>query len=229
MKSYLPALTIALFFASCTTAYKSGQTPDDVYFSPARPAAEYVAAENNNTNSNYYSDEDYRDDRYLRMKVHNRSWNYLDDNWYSYNPGYYQYYNNYMYYNNPWFSYTYGNYYYNPLYTRVIVINSKAPVNNRPRTFNLNVYTPQQNTYSGNSHGYHVNVQQSTNNNNNYNNSGKNPGGFLRNVFSNSSSNSGSSNNTFNTNTSGASRNTTSGSSSSSSGSSSGHAPARRF
>ena len=36
-------LLLALFVAalsSCTTAYKTGQTPDDVYYSPARPQGE---------------------------------------------------------------------------------------------------------------------------------------------------------------------------------------------
>ena len=37
----LLALTVAAL-SSCTTAYKTGQTPDDVYFSPARPQDEYV-------------------------------------------------------------------------------------------------------------------------------------------------------------------------------------------
>ena len=42
MKSFLPLLSLALVFASCSTAYKTGQTPDDVYYSPERPQAEYV-------------------------------------------------------------------------------------------------------------------------------------------------------------------------------------------
>ena len=45
MKSILPLLSLLIVFASCTTAYKSGQTPDDVYFSPARPQEEYVRVE----------------------------------------------------------------------------------------------------------------------------------------------------------------------------------------
>ena len=36
----LPALIILAGFASCTTAYKSTQTPDDVYFSPVREIKE---------------------------------------------------------------------------------------------------------------------------------------------------------------------------------------------
>ena len=44
-KSTFSILSLALVFASCTTAYKSGQTPDDVYYSPARPQEEYVRTE----------------------------------------------------------------------------------------------------------------------------------------------------------------------------------------
>jgi len=53
MKSFLPLLSLTLVFASCTTAYKSGQTPDDVYFSPERPQAEYVSV------------KDEEEDRYI--------------------------------------------------------------------------------------------------------------------------------------------------------------------
>ena len=39
MKSALPVLASVLILASCSTAYKSGQTPDDVYYSPERSKA----------------------------------------------------------------------------------------------------------------------------------------------------------------------------------------------
>ena len=62
MKSAILLLALsAIIFSSCTTAYKSGQTPDDVYYSPARPQDEYVKAQRND---NRYSD-DYYEDRYL--------------------------------------------------------------------------------------------------------------------------------------------------------------------
>ena len=91
MKSYLPVLSLAIAFASCTSAYKSGQTPDDVYFSPARPQDEYVRVEKNDDRQ-YRNDEAYRDDRYLRMKVRDRRWAMLEDNYY------YNYYPTYNYY-----------------------------------------------------------------------------------------------------------------------------------
>ena len=40
-KILLLALIVAVL-SSCTTAYKTGQTPDDVYYSPTRPQDEYV-------------------------------------------------------------------------------------------------------------------------------------------------------------------------------------------
>ena len=82
MKRQILLLAItAAALSSCTTAYKTGQTPDDVYFSPTRPQDEYVRVEEKEE-PRY--DEHYYDDRYLRMKVHNRTqWDYLDD-WYSY-------------------------------------------------------------------------------------------------------------------------------------------------
>ena len=87
MKSFLLLLSLSLVFASCSTAYKSGQTPDDVYFSPERPQQEYVRADQEdddkyyrgeqNRSSDYYN---YEEDRYLRMKVRNRNrWVYIDN------------------------------------------------------------------------------------------------------------------------------------------------------
>ncbi|HRF19173.1 MAG TPA: hypothetical protein PK977_13450, partial [Chitinophagaceae bacterium] len=66
---------IVAALSSCTTAYKTGQTPDDVYFSKSRPINEYVRVEEENDQYYRYDDE-YYDDRYLRMKVRNRNrWN----------------------------------------------------------------------------------------------------------------------------------------------------------
>ena len=102
----LLALTIAAL-TSCKTAYKSGQTPDDVYFSPAPPQDEYVRVEKQDDRK-YSNSEDYYDDRYLRMKVQNRSrWSQLDDMYY-YDTRYsYSYYN----WNNPWNPFSVWNYY----------------------------------------------------------------------------------------------------------------------
>lgn len=46
-------------FSSCSTAYRSGQTPDDVYYSPAPAAAETYVTSNNQQDRNAYG---YNDD-----------------------------------------------------------------------------------------------------------------------------------------------------------------------
>jgi hypothetical protein len=78
-KFLLFIFSVALF-TSCST-YKAGQTPDDVYYSPAK---EYVAKQETEVRRDRY--EEYvsaEDDRYLRMKIRNRErWSEIDD--YSY-------------------------------------------------------------------------------------------------------------------------------------------------
>ncbi|OIR13323.1 hypothetical protein GALL_57080 [mine drainage metagenome] len=120
-------LVAAGFLTGCTSAYKSSQTPDDVYYSPAK----YVVAKELNTTKDQREYQEYissNDDRYLQMKVHNYDyWNSLDD--YSYwNDSRYYYYNSFY---NPYYSsfynpYGWGGYYsgfgygygfgYNPYY-----------------------------------------------------------------------------------------------------------------
>lgn len=118
---------LVIAFASCTTAYKSGQTPDDVYSSPAPPQDENMAkVRPNERQYRYYNEDEYDeyedyDDRYLRMKVRNRQrWSDLDD-WYYYGDRYnYSYYNNLwywndpFYWNDPWSPVSYWNTFYNP-------------------------------------------------------------------------------------------------------------------
>jgi len=150
MKRQILLLAItAAALSSCTTAYKTGQTPDDVYFSPTRPQDEYVRVEEKEE-PRY--DEEYYDDRYLRMKVHNRTqWNTLDD-WYSYERygySYNPYYHNYGYYYNP---YTSWNYYYNPYCRNNVIAYYPGQTGHpgqvyvaqnvpKPRSFNLASYT----------------------------------------------------------------------------------------
>src|ERR1051325_5721461 len=103
--SILLLVLSAAVLGGCTSAYKTGQTPDDVYFSPERQHDEYVTVKDND-DTRYYGNDSYDDDQYLRMKVHNRLvWSQLDD--YSYNPAFsYGYYNTWNW-NNPWSPYTY--------------------------------------------------------------------------------------------------------------------------
>lgn len=232
MKSFLPLLSLTLLVASCTTAYKTGQTPDDVYFSPEQPQEEYVRVEKKEDrqyrSTPQYREEDYYsyDDRYLRMKVRNRNrWTYLDNDFYSYNPYAYQWYNNGFYYSNPWNSYSYWNYYYNPYSPQIIVVNPKSPLVSRPRTFNLRTFTNTPNTQSSNPKSP---TYRSSYDGNNNNRSRSNVGNNLRDIFNNS--NSSNNNNSYSTPSRSSSSNSSSNSSSGSSGGSSGgSAPARRF
>src|SRR6185436_6900690 len=142
MKRQILLLAItAAALSSCTTAYKTGQTPDDVYFSPTRPQDEYVRVEEKDE---YRYDDNYYDDRYLRMKVQNRTrWDYLDD-WYSYDRYDSRYNSYYGTYYNP---YTSWNYYHNPYCRNNVIVyhpgSSGSVAQNvpKPRSFNLASYT----------------------------------------------------------------------------------------
>jgi len=199
MKSFLPLLSFTLVFASCSTAYKTGQTPDDVYFSPERPQAEYVRVDDRDEDRYYRGEQNsndyynYEEERYLRMKVRNRQrWSYLDNDFYSYNPYVYNNYN--YYYNSPWNSYSYWDQCYNPYSRQIIVINPKSPTYNRPRTVNLRVFdNPQSNTSTiNNSKSY--NSKTGSSNTTNSSAPRRNIGSDLRNIFNTGSSNNSSSN-----------------------------------
>jgi len=241
MRSSILLLVLSAFvLGSCTSAYKTGQTPDDVYFSPQRQHDEYVNVKENDDSRYYGSNDQYYDDQYLRMKVHNRLvWSQLDD--YYYNPGYsYGYYNSWNW-NNPWSPYTYWNYYYNP-YCSPVIIGSKANmVYNHPRIFNLSTYNNNQltnNNYNRSKSGGIYNNSYNNNNNsynrpvrmvgvgNSNNNGSSSTGNFLRNIFNSGSSNT---NNNSSSNSSYSNPGRSSGSSSSSSGGGGGTAPVRRF
>ena len=227
----LLALTVAAL-SSCTTAYKTGQTPDDVYFSPTHPQDEYVQTERRD-DRRYQSRDEYYDDRYLRMRMNNRMrWSELDD-WYYYGGRYdYSYYNNGYYWGNPWSPCSYWNAHYNPYYTGYVIIRPQSTVYSKPRTFNLNTYNNNLLTNSSYSNPKQpgssrpVNSYSNSNYNNNSRGANSNSGNFLRNIF-----NGGNNNSSSNSSSSGSSRTSTSSSSSgsSSSGSSGSTAPVRKF
>ncbi|MFI5187891.1 MAG: hypothetical protein ACHQF0_14260 [Chitinophagales bacterium] len=237
MKSSILLLVFsAAVLGGCSSAYKTGQTPDDVYYSPQRPQDEYVNVKEND-DSRYYGNDEYYDDQYLHMKVHNRLvWSELDD--YYYNPSYsYGYYNSWNW-NNPWSPFTYWNYFYNPYCSPVIIGSKSNSVYNHPRIFNLNSYNNNQ--LSNNNINSKGGAYNDGYNNNNYNkpvriigvnnsksNINTNTGNFLRNIFNGSSNN----NNSNNSSSSNPGRNSGSNNSSGSSGSSGGShsAPVRRF
>ncbi len=53
---------LVVVLGSCSTAYRSGQTPDDVYYSPA-PAAETYVVKNNSSDRNSYGNAEEREIR----------------------------------------------------------------------------------------------------------------------------------------------------------------------
>jgi hypothetical protein len=154
---------VVSLLGSCTTMYKSGQTPDDVYYSPGREVPALVESEKND--SRRY-EEDNVSDQYLKMKSSNRNrWSAFDEDFMywnnpawnnpyyyntmrpvypyggsswnlSFNFGYYSgFYPYYSYWNNP---FCYPGYYGTPV---VIVTNPKAYA---PRSSgNLSTYTPK--------------------------------------------------------------------------------------
>ena len=222
--------------SSCTTAYKIGQTPDDVYYSPAPPQNEYVTTTSEEDVSVYNNSSS--EDREIRRRINNRRLRIYDDYDYGYN--YYPYSYPSVY------SYPYGYNYYNyyspysyPVYVYPKTAQSSTHIG--PRKFNLGSYSPvttlsnrplisnakmgSQNTGVRNNAPVRTFTKPPAN-------SGTGVGNLIRKVFS-PSNNSGSSNNTSNNNNT-QSRSfepsRSSSSSSSSSGSSSGsNAPVRSF
>ncbi|WP_026763815.1 hypothetical protein [Sediminibacterium salmoneum] len=79
-KLVFSALTLVTILSGCSTAYQSGQTPDDVYFSPGEDGETYAYASGKNSDDRYQEYVSTMDDRYLRMKVANRDrWGTIDN------------------------------------------------------------------------------------------------------------------------------------------------------
>jgi hypothetical protein len=200
MKSQILLLAfIVAALSSCTTVYKTGQTPDDVYFSPTRPHDEYVQVEKQEDNN--YRGEDYYEDRYIRMRVQNRyQWSVLDDYYFD-NPYAYNYYGNYSKWNNPWNSYWTWNNYYNPYCHSgggIIIKNPAAyqPPPSKPIVFNPSSYlgntnNTQRSGVKSNS-AYYNNSYNSAGARYNNNNLNSGSGSSNRNNYSNSNSNNNS-------------------------------------
>ena len=148
----LVALIGIAAFSSCTTAYRTGQTPDDVYYSPARGGAAYANIDQQRDGRGSYSKNDNRldyynpDDRWLRMRVMNRyRWSAFDDydwNDWRYNSWAYTSYSPYSW-NIYWNNYYRWNSWYNPYCGGIIVVNPKTnpTVYTKVRNFSLNSYT----------------------------------------------------------------------------------------
>lgn len=113
MKNFINivALFVIISLAGCS-AYKTGQTPDDVYFSPGKVLQPKEDVE-------YQEYQAYSDDQYLKMKVQNNDlWSSIDDYdyWYDsrYAFGLNYYSSNFMYYGYNNFYSPYYSYYYSP-------------------------------------------------------------------------------------------------------------------
>lgn len=206
-KFLLLALSAALL-TSCST-YKAGQTPDDVYYSPAREVAAKVEREvKRDKYDEYISAED---DRYLRMKIQNRGrWSEIDDYSYWNDSRYFDCnslyaYNRYDYYNR------YNNSYFGNAYNNNYLYNNNCYNNNYYRTNYFGyggfysprypiVYYKSPRVYTGNTGKVNLSSYRNPNyNNSNYNGvkgSNQNFGNLMKRVFSDpagSSSNNGSS------------------------------------
>jgi uncharacterized membrane protein YgcG len=166
MKQYLlPTVLAAILFASCSSAYKSGQTPDDVYYSPTR----FVKEEEKRDEQ---KDSSTTEDRYLRMKARNYSkWSNLDDYTY-WNDARYNHYCNCTCYNSYytttyWGSSFYTNfwqtpfYYYNPI---------KQPVRYTGNTSGTNILAYKNKTYTNDNASYNPKLGNSTSSNSSFGN-----------------------------------------------------------
>ena len=240
MNKIILAISLASIMMGCSTVYKTGQTIDDVYFSPARPGAEYVNIEEK---EEYRASEVPMTDRYMRMKAFGGSrWNSFDDDYaywnnpYWNNSSYFNVYPSYgysgmnsLYFGRP-MSYGISNYLnpFSPNYygQPVIVYNtgkSMVSKSTGPRTYSLSNYTPMKSSSADpKSGGFLRSGGQSNNSGANIPRGGYNPNsngesyGSPSRTFSNSS----------NSSSSGSS---SSSSSSSSTPSSTGSAPVRTF
>ena len=145
MKTKLLLLAVSVAaFSSCSTMYKTGQTPDDVYYSPLRTGAvvqKEDKEEVKNDQVNYYD----TDERLIRMGIYDSRWRNLNND-YDYSPYYHTFYNSYSY-NNSFYrpnynKFYYNDYYYNPYYSNrpVYIANVKPVKNTTPRAINLNGY-----------------------------------------------------------------------------------------
>ncbi len=179
----LHILIAALILSSCSTAYKTTQTPDDVYYSPAKEVPGGDDYNNPPPSS--------ADDNYLRMKAHNHTvWSSIDDYsyWndsrydfgYSCTPSRYEFINSFNMYPFGW-NYGYGLYGYgwngwnSPHGTVVFYKNPQVYFGNTTKT-NLTAYGNHIYNNQNNQDGLFKRIFTGNNANNNYSNTnGNNP------------------------------------------------------
>ena len=154
-------LGLMVAFSSCSTAYRSGQTPDDVYYSPAPPQDMYVSTDNQDERESYAYNNNTANREDLEIRRGIRDSRYRDNNVivqlgiggyvpYNYDPfGYNSYgfnsygYNSYGY--DPYISHGYG-YGYNSLYYNPYNIYNNSIF---ASPYNNYYYSPQVYVYTG--------------------------------------------------------------------------------
>lgn len=203
-KFLLFVLSVAAF-SSCSTAYKTGQTPDDLYYSPVKPAEERKFTQREADRRRLNTDYE------ITMSIRDQRWrNFRDE--YDFNNSPY----NYCYCNCNSFGFYYNPYYYPwAIYTSTPTY--RAPVNTTPRMVNLNTY----NGYNSKVASGKTNSTTTFSNPSQYNNSNRSSsrlGNILRQTIEPSSSSPASNNTRTYSPSSGSSGSSSSGSSSGGSG-----------
>lgn len=139
MKTKLILLSgIVVALGSCTSAYRTGQTPDDVYYSPVPPQQEYVTTENQQDKDSYAynNNTDNMEDLAIRRGINDPLYrsNLSLSFGYGYNP--YDYYGSSFY--NPYSSF------YPPYSYPFVTFSPYSFYNN----YYGNFYSPYNNFYS---------------------------------------------------------------------------------
>jgi len=214
-KILLFALSVAAF-SSCSTAYKTGQTPDDVYYSPVK-----VVEERKETKREEQRYEKTNNDYEITMSIRDRRWRDFRDD--------------YEYDNSP-YNYCYCNckntgYYYNPYYYPWAIytptLSFKTPVNTTPRMVNLNTYNGYNTRVAVGKTNGTLNMSTTSSQYNNSNRSGSRLGNILRQTIEPTPATPSSSNSTRTYSPSSSGSSSSSSGSSSSGSSSSSSRPAR--
>lgn len=201
---------MGIFATSCSTAYKTAQTPDDVYYSPTKEVFAKADVKKDEQYEEYISSAD---DRYLRMKVaNNYRWGGLDDFTY-WNDSRYDF-NHYNNYNSIGWNFYFGNYKWNywnypiglgnyypgyswgcPTHTIISYYHPKAFVGTTSES-GINAYSNKNYNNSNTPSTYLGSSKAAYNNSNSTNTGSSNFGNLVKRVFVPSNSNSGNSSGT---------------------------------
>jgi uncharacterized membrane protein YgcG len=146
MKNLILLAISAATLSACSSSYKSGQTPDDLYYAKAKQVE--TTTETNRDNGNKSDFSNYRDnveERNIRFGINNRRWRSFDEYDFAYNSQF-----------NP-YNYGYCNsYYYNPYFYPYPVFNSISTNSNvkaTVRTTLLSNYNTTVTTYTNTKYG----------------------------------------------------------------------------